>query len=100
MQYMRISNDVRAAVRDIALCASTDRQSKIESYQASLVEIWKEETPDLYTPTVTIDNGSEEISITVTLERRNDLPNIVKAFGFPPEKINAVQYRMKAENNT
>ena len=104
MEYLRFSNDVRAAVRDMALASSTDRVSKATAYVTELEKTYEKELPNLYKPNIVVDpgtdDGDKDVTITITFTRRNDLPAVLMWVNFPPEKIPPIQYKMRLEHSS
>lgn len=99
MEYLRFSNDVRAAARDIAITGSDDRSDKITAYRASLYQVYEENLPKLYKPDINIIDDDVDVTVTVTFTRRNDLPAVLMWVNFPPDKIPAIKYKMLIEGN-
>lgn len=100
MEYLRFSNDLRAAARDIALTKEEDRESLEQYYKTDLYNTYKEHLPELYEPTINVTHDTKDAIITVTFTRRNDLPNVLMWINFPPDKIPALEYRMRLEDGT
>ena len=105
MEYLRFSNDVRAAARAIALSKDeTEIQTNINIYKDSLYDTYKE-LPDLYRVTkedivIGKTEDNKDISITINFTRRNDLPAVLMWVNFPPEKIPPIQYKMRLESTS
>lgn len=114
MEYLRFSNDVRAAARDIALSTTETRQSKIDNYKVTLLETYSTaEVPKLYevtSDTIKIyeeneDNSDgvekKDIVVNISFKRRDELlPNVLLWVNFPPDTIPAINYRMRIEQTT
>ena len=106
MEYLRFSNDVRAAARAVAVVDDADKRAALmESYTKSLEDMYRKELPTLYEPSVSFkedinetDTNRRDAVVTVTFTRRNDLPAVLMWVNFPPDKIPALNYRMKIEN--
>ena len=91
MEYLRFSNDLRAAARDIAVTDEDDRENLEAEYKTSLYNTYKEHLPKLYEPYIDVyDDGTDAI-ITVTFKRRNDLPAVLMWVNVPPDKIPALE---------
>lgn len=100
MEYLRFSNDLRAAARDIALTDADKRETLEQYYKADLYNTYKQHLPELYEPTINVTHDTNDAIITVTFTRRNDLPNVLMWINFPPDKIPMLEYRMKLEDTT
>lgn len=101
MEYLRFSNDVRAAARDIALSTTeSSRQSKIDTYKVTLKETFENELPELYYPNIDITEDDDDITVKITFTRRNDLPAVLMWVNFPPDTIPALNYKMRKEQTT
>lgn len=99
MEYLRFSNDLRAAVRDIALTEEKKRAALEIYYKKELENTYKEHLPKIYTPLINVKHDDTDSIITVTFTRRGDLPSVLVWIDFPPEKIPMLEYRMKLEGN-
>lgn len=100
MEYLRFSNDLRAAARDIAVSEEDSRATLAEKYKTDLYHTYYESLPKLYKPDININPAdSGDVSITVTFTRTADLPNVLLWVNFPPDKIPALQYKMKLEDH-
>lgn len=109
MEYLRFSNDVRAAARAVALVSDPNKREELgETYKNTLKEMYKKELPTLYEPDIQINpavkydelgnkSNDEDVVITVTFTRRNDLPAVLMWVNFPPDKIPALNYHMRLE---
>ena len=97
MEYLRFSNDLRAAVRDIALTDEDKRENLKKHYREELYKTYKEHLPQLYEPEIYTpdDEEGKDAIIRITFTRRGDLPAILVWMDFPPEKIPMLEYRMK-----
>lgn len=108
MQYMHYSNAVRTAAREIAVSATDNRESTIETKKTWLTDLWQQEVGTrFYTPKVDIPvpaSTDADVVVTVTFymddAEYNSLPNVLKYLEFPPRSIKALQYRMKLEQPT
>ena len=112
MEYLHYSNAVRTVARQIAVSEKTgpELQTLINDKKDWLENLWENEASvRLYKPTVTITSESTDVEVIVTFKMEdstyNSLPNLLKSessfgIGFPPKKINALQYSMKIENNS
>ena len=108
MEYLRFSNDVRAAARAVAVVDGADKRATLmENYTKSLEEMYEKELPNLYKPSVSFteeinetDPDRSDAVVTVTFTRRNDLPAVLMWINFPPERIPALNYRMKIEGTS
>ena len=102
MEYLRFSNDVRAAARAIAVTSDENRESAIERYKTTLLQTYTlAEVPNLYKvteETIDIHKEDDDIVVKISFIRRNDLPMVLMWVNFPPERIPALNYRMKIEN--
>lgn len=99
MEYLRFSNDLRAAARDIAI-TSVDKRLALEAqYKTELENTYNEHLPKLYKPDIIVTHDDDDAIIKVTFVRRNDLPSVLMWANFPPDKIPALEYRMKLENS-
>lgn len=106
MEYLRFSNDVRAAARAVAVVDDADKRKQLrENYTKSLEETYRRELPTLYEPNISFveevnetDPDRSDAVIKITFTRRNDLPAVLMWVNFPPDKIPALNYRMKIEN--
>lgn len=100
MEYLRFSNDLRAAARDVALTDVDKRETLEKQYQTDLYNTYKEHLPELYEPKINVSDDGKDAIITVTFTRRNDLPAVLMWVNFPPDKIPMLEYRMKLEDTT
>ena len=99
MEYLRFSNDVRAAAREIAITDEDNRVSLEKYYENELKKNYEENLPKLYTPDINIIEEDGDVTVTVTFTRRNDLPAVLMWVNFPPDKIPAIKYKMLIEGN-
>ena len=122
MEYLNFSNQARTIAREIAVLDNVNnRDSIIESYGATAqftrfynVErtisytYEQKETKDDEGNTVYDGEGNTvyeddtekpvDVVVKVTFTRDNkDLPWVLYKVGFPPEKINAIEYTMRLE---
>ena len=97
MEYLRFSNDVRTAARNVAVADSSKREALETQYQQDLLAMYEKELPDLYKPTIEVTHDTSDAIVTVTFTRRGDLPKILVWMDFPPANIPALKYKMKLE---
>ena len=108
MQYMHYSNAVRTAAREIAVSATTDRKTTIDSKKTWLTNLWQSEvgtrfyTPQVEIPEPTADDVDVVVTVTFYMNdaEYNSLPNILKSLEFPPRSIKALHSRMMLEQST
>ena len=100
MEYLRFSNDLRAAARDIALTDADDRAKLEEKYVTDLTKTYEEHLPKLYAPKIIVTHDTKDAIVQVSFTRRNDLPAVLMWVNFPPDKIPMLEYRMKLEDTT
>lgn len=99
MEYLRFSNDLRAAVRDIALTDEDKRENLEKRYKDDLKKTYEEHLPKLYKPDIDVTHDKKDAIITVKFKRRGDLPAVLMWIDFPPANIPMLEYRMKLEGN-
>ena len=100
MEYLRFSNDVRAAARDIALTDEDSRATRRQYYTEELNKTYEENLPKLYRPSINIGQDANDEVIKITFVRRDEyLPAVLIWANFPPDKIPAIEYRMRREDS-
>ena len=102
MEYLRFSNDVRATARSIAVISDDNKRSEaIARYRETLLQTYTAvEVPQLYkitSDTIDIHEEDGDVVVKISFIRRNDLPAVLMWVNFPPDKIPALNYRMKLE---
>lgn len=105
VDYMDFSNQARTIARRIAVMNEDDRDKQFKENPTK--ENGKFASFYNVTQTVTLEkeNATDEYPVDVLVKieftRDNeDLPNILKLVGFPPETIRSIEYRMKLEYHT
>ena len=100
MEYLRFSNDLRAAARDIAVTDEEKRAALKTYYFDELNKTYAEHLPKLYKPSIEFPDSDEDAIIRVTFVRQDGmLPAVLTWVNFPPDKIPALEYRMKLEDH-
>lgn len=117
LQYFNLSNDARAEARRVAVMTDTNRDSYFgdssENYPSNENDAkvitnpqkfgsFYNVTQKIWVTTATDAEGKTELEDVVVLVEFNrdneDLPNILKAFDWPPKQF-TMAYRMKIEND-
>lgn len=111
LQWLNMSNDARAEARRYAVMTTDQLKEnfggslpteanpkaftgaeRFGSFYTVTQKFWLAENNATTPPT-------KDIVVEIELERNNeDLPNVLRWFGWPPEKLKTMQYRMKCEH--
>lgn len=105
VDYLNFNNEARTLARKIAVADSSKRDELMKDYPAvdgkSFKRFYTVKMKADYSYAASDTNKKKPIDavVVVTFERNNkDLPNIVRASGFPPERF-AIKYSMKLEDH-
>ena len=123
MDYLNLSNEARTVARSIAV--ASDKEEAIKPYQettttddkgkeittggktferfyeikmtAAFIKYVDEDGVENEEEKDTSDDADDVLVKVVFVRKNDDLPIIVAAVGFPPEKLNPIRYKMKLE---
>lgn len=105
MDYLNFSNDARTVARQYAVMSEEDRNNQFADSSgdgATYNKTYENKFASFYnvTRTISLEPVDSPVDVVVKVDfvrSNNDLPNVLRWIGFPPEKIRPIEYRMKLE---
>ena len=98
LDYLQYNNASRAVAREISLTTTQNDRDKMKADFENKSSERINQLTNLYTATPKVDISTNDVTVTVELERNEeDLPAVLNWINFPPKKLNPIRIVMPLE---
>ncbi len=98
LDYLQYNNASRAVARDISLTTTQNDRDRMKADFENKSSERINQLTNLYTATPKVDISTNDVTVTVELERNEeDLPAVLNWINFPPKNLNPIKIVMPLE---
>lgn len=98
LDYLQYNNASRAIARDISLTTTQNDRDRMKTDFENKSSERINQLTNLYTATPKVDISTNDVTVTVKLERNEeDLPAVLNWINFPPKNLNPIKIVMPLE---
>ena len=99
LDYLQYNNASRAVARDISLTTTQNDRDRMKADFENKSSERINQLTNLYTATPKVDISTNDVTVTVELERNEeDLPAVLNWINFPPKNLNPIKIVMPLED--
>lgn len=98
LDYLQYNNASRAVARMISLTTDGEKRNDFATDFENNTSEYIHQLKNLYTATPKVDISTNDVTVTVELERNEeDLPAVLNWINFPPKNLNPIKIVMPLE---